>query len=96
MLDRQHRGQSLAQPSALSQLKIRVELKPVRWTSSPSVPEFVDGLEVRHTLILSFDKALGRLCSEYGRSLRNSPPRARRGRLFGVGLAFFLYLAAVD
>ncbi len=46
------------QTSALSQLKIRVELKPVRWTSSPSVPEFVNGLEVRRTLILSCDKAL--------------------------------------
>ncbi len=44
--------------SALSQLKIRVELKPVRRTSSPSVPEFVDGLEVRRTLILSCDKGL--------------------------------------
>ncbi len=52
-------------PSALSQLKIRVELKPVRWTSSPSVPEFVNGLEVRRTLISSCDKALVVNCPCY-------------------------------
>gem|GEM_PF-5517650 len=33
---------------------------------------------------------LGHLDSGRYRSLHNSPPRARRGRSFGIGLAFFV------